>query len=186
MSTDFNHRGCPRPTVSLPEEASIPYPVYTSMQGKYFLGQTELLTLGQGSHAWGQLYNPPCSDVKFYVSFVSISNFSDHPITAEIWFNANPLEMGVYSSSVSPANTSLSPLPKNQVKIKSGQFVCDYPTGGVNVYDRIVPPQSTLAMDKDGKFIFGSPGNYTVFLKSPSCHMLAEARIAFGWWEDKV
>ncbi len=185
MNSEYHAKDCPQPALFIPEQACIPYPTYTSMEGKYFLGQTELLALGQGTHAWGELCNPPCGNINLYVSFVGISNFSDEPLTAEIWFNASPLDMGTFSSRVTAANTALCPPPRNQVKIRSGQFGCETPTGGINAYDRIVPPYSTLSMDKDGKFIFGPGGNYLVFLSAPSCRKLVEARISFGWWEDK-
>lgn len=185
MNSEYPAKGCPSPVPFIPEQASIPYSTYVAMQGKYFLGQTELLTLGQGTYAWGELCNPLSGTNNLYVSFVGISNFSDVPLIAEIWFNANPLDMGAFSSRVTSANTALFPPPKNQVRIRSGQFGCETPTGGINAYDRIVPPHSTLSMDKDGRFIFGPGGNYLVFLKAPCCSKLVEARISFGWWEDK-
>lgn len=166
------------------ETISIAYPIEKSWEGKYFLGQTELLVFGKGTNAWGALCNPPCAATNLYVSQATISNFSDSPITAEIWFNVNPMEMSGCSSIISPSDTSICPPPKNMVKIRCGQFIYETPTGGLNVYDRIVPPNSTLSMEKDGKFVFPPGGNYLVFLTAPSCHELFEARIAFGWWEE--
>ena len=47
---------------------------------------------------------------------------------------------------------------------------------------RIVPPQSTLVSDEDGKFIFPSGGSFVILLISPN-HESVKAEIAFGWFE---
>ncbi|AHF08627.1 hypothetical protein DESME_10385 [Desulfitobacterium metallireducens DSM 15288] len=47
------------------------------------------------------------------------------------------------------------------------QNVTGVPLGGVNVFDRIVPPGATLVSEEDGKFIFPSGGNWVLFLTSP-------------------
>ena len=36
-----------------PQVVSLPNPFAKSVEGKYFLGQTEILTLGDEIHSWG-------------------------------------------------------------------------------------------------------------------------------------
>ena len=73
-----------------PQEAvNIPVSLFKSMQGKYFVGQTETLWVGNGSNAWAGLVNPCNSDVNLYANVFTISNFSDEYLTAEIWLNTN-------------------------------------------------------------------------------------------------
>ena len=71
------------------EVVSIPVSLFESMQGKYFVGQTETLWVGNGLNAWAGLVNPCNSDVNLYANVFTISNFSDDYLTAEIWLNTN-------------------------------------------------------------------------------------------------
>ena len=41
-----------------PQAVSLPNPFAQSVAGKYFLGQSEILTLGEGKYSWGGLINP--------------------------------------------------------------------------------------------------------------------------------
>jgi len=58
------------------------------------------------------------------------------------------------------------------------------PECGINVYERIVPPNTTLVGEEDGKFIESPRGNYIVVIKSSSSK-LDKAIVAFGWWEKE-
>lgn len=49
-------------------------------------------------------------------------------------------------------------------------------------FRRIVPPQSTLTSDEDGKFIFPPGGSFIIFLISPNNEII-ESEVAFGWFE---
>jgi len=167
------------------EVVSIPVSLSRSMQGKYFVGQTDTLVVGDGSNAWAGLVNPHNSNVYLYANVFTISNFSDDYITAEIWLNTNISEEGVISHNVSPTNTAIRPLPKNKVNIRFVQSTTAVPEHGVNVYERIVPPNTTLVGEEDGKFIEPSGGNYVIVLKSSSLK-LDKVIVAFGWWENST
>ena len=164
------------------KSVNIPNPLYQSLQGRYFVGETETIRLGKGKNAWGGLINPLNSGVDLYVNAFTITNHSNKPITAEIWFNPEPLGNPSISNKVTPANTTLSPLPKPRVKIGYAELIDGFPKKGVNSFKRIVPPQSTLVSDEDGKFIFPSGGSFVIFLISPN-HESVKAEIAFGWFE---
>ena len=167
------------------EVASIPISLYKSMQGKYFVGQTEALWVGNGSNAWAGLINPNKSGVNLHANVLTISNFSNEYLTAEIWLNTNLIENGTIAHKVSPANTTLLPMLKNKVNIRYVQSTTEVPQGGVNVFERIVPPNGTLVSEEDGKFIEPPGGNYFVFIKSSSSQPVRVV-VAFGWWEEPI
>ncbi|PFH68526.1 hypothetical protein COI61_27965 [Bacillus cereus] len=164
---------------------NIPNPLFQSLQGRYFVGQTETIHLGERKNAWGGLVNPFHSNVNLFVNAFTITNHSDKPFTAEIWFN--PILPGkiIISDKVAPANTTLSPLPKPKIKIEFAELVEGFPKKGVNIFKRIVPPQSTLTSDEDGKFIFSCGESFIIFLISPDNEII-ESEIAFGWFEKKI
>ena len=171
----------------LPEVVSVPNPLNKSLQGKYFAGQTELLTFSNTTNAWGALINPTGSGINLFANVFTISNLSDQAFLVQIWFNTNLPGTGSVSSKVSPANTALVPLPVPKVQIQFNQNVSGIPVGGVNVFDRIVPPGATLASEEDGKFIFPQGGNWSLFLTSPGPTAVSlSAIVALGWWEEKT
>jgi hypothetical protein len=167
------------------EVVSIPISLFKSMQGEYFVGQTEDLWVSNESNAWAGLVNPRNSDVNLYVNVFTISNFSDEYLTAEIWLNINSSEKGEISHKVSPTNTTLKPLPENEVDIRFIKSTTKVPKSGVNVYERIVPPNTTLVSEEDGKFIEPPGGSYVVVIKSSSSK-LHKVIVAFGWWEKPI
>ncbi|MDD3224355.1 MAG: DUF6143 family protein [Clostridium sp.] len=165
------------------EVVSNPVSLFKSMQGKYFVGQTEALKVGNGLSAWCGLVNPRNSDVNLYANVFTVSNFSDDYLTAEIWLNTNVPEEASVSHNVSPTNTALKMLPENEVDIRFAELKTMIPKAGVNVYKRIVPPHTTLVGEEDGKFIEKPGGNYVVVVKA-QCLKFDKIIVAFGWWEE--
>ncbi|OYD56411.1 hypothetical protein CGZ90_17670 [Fictibacillus aquaticus] len=161
---------------------NIPNPLYQSLQGRYFVGQTEHILFGKGKNGWGGLFNPFKSDVNLFVNAFTITNHSEQPFEAEIWFNPVSPGKPKVSKNVTPANTALTPLPKPEVKIAYAEFVDGTPKEGVMAFRRIVPPQSTLTSDEDGKYIFPPGGSFIIFLTSPNNEII-QAEVAFGWFE---
>lgn len=169
--------------ISRPEEVvSIPVPLFKSIEGKYFVGQTEALKVGNGMSALAGLVNPHDSGVNLYANVFTISNFSDEYLTAQIWLNTNFPEESKVSKKVSPTNTALEPLPQNKVDIRFVESTKESPKDGVNVYERIVSPHTTLVGEEDGKFIEPPEGNYTLVVKGSSSNTI-KVIVAFGWWE---
>lgn len=129
------------------------------------------------------MVNPCRSGVNLNANVFTISNFSSEYLTAEVWLNTSFDEKGAISNKVSSANTALRPIPENQVKIRYVQSTSELPQGGVNVYQRIVTPNTTLVSEEDGKFIEPPGGNYTIYIKSSS-PQLVKVVVALGWWES--
>jgi hypothetical protein len=167
------------------EVVSIPVDLSKSMQGKYFVGQSDALLVGDGSSAWAGLVNPHNSYIDLFVNVFTVSNFSDDILTAEIWLNKNIEDEGVISHKVSPTNTAIRPLPQNKAELRFVQSTTAIPENGVNVYERIVPPHTTLIGEEDGKFIEAPGGSYVVVLRSSSSK-LDKAIVALGWWENST
>ena len=168
--------------IKLQEVVSIPVSLSKSMKGKYFVGQTETLWVGNGSNAWAGLVNPCNSGVNLYANVFTISNFSDDYLTAEIWVNTSFPKKSCVSHKISTTNTALKPLPKNKVNIRFIESTPMIPENGVNVYERIVPPNTTLVGEEDGKFIEPPGGSYVLVIKSSSSKC-DKVIVAFGWWE---
>lgn len=169
----------------LPQVVNIPNPLYKSLQGKYFIGQTQTLFVDNGKNAWAGLINPANSGRDLFFNVFTISNFSSSDtITAELWLNTTPPGDPAVSSLVSPTNTELYPTPSPKVVLQYVQSTDGTPSGGVNILDRIVPPNTTLVSEEDGKIIIPPGGNVLMFLKS-SAGKTIEGIVAFGWWEKE-
>lgn len=173
-----------QPSKPLQQVVDITNPLYQSLQGKYFIGQTPTLLVGNGSNAWAALSNPPDSHKNLFFNVFTISNFSSNIISAELWLNTVLSKDLASSSLISPANTAFAPKPDHKVQLLYVQSTGETPSGGVNIFDRIVPPYTTLASEEDGKIIIPPAGNVLLFLKS-SCHETINAIVAYGWWETR-
>ncbi len=163
---------------------NFPNPLYQSLQGKYFIGQTPELFVGNGSNAWAALVNPDNSCRNLFFNVFTVSNFSSTIIKAELWLNTGPTGNPAVSSSVSPTDTALLPKPEHKVLLQYVQSTDETPSGGVNILDRIVPPDTTLVSEEDGKIIVPPGGNVLLFLRSSSGETI-NAIIAYGWWETR-
>lgn len=169
----------------LPEVVNIPNPLYQSLQGKYFIGQSSTLFCSNASNAWAGLINPENSHRNLFFNVFTISNFSSGGvITAQLWLNTTPPGDPAASSLVSPVNTALCPEPCPKVLLQYVQSTGETPSGGVNILDRIVPPNTTLVSEEDGKIIIPSGGNILLFLKSSGIEKI-NSIVAFGWWESQ-
>jgi hypothetical protein len=163
---------------------NIPISLFESIEGRYFVGQTELLNFGNGTNAVGRLFNPTNSRVNLFVNVITISNLTQTDFLAQIWFNAKLPEIGTVSRLVTPANTALCPRPRPEVVLQFAQNLQGTPIGGVNPFDRVIPPITTVVDEEDGKFILPPGGSFAIFLVGQGSISL-QARIAFGWWETR-
>ncbi|HCJ55943.1 hypothetical protein SDC9_134440 [bioreactor metagenome] len=160
--------------------------VYHSYIGKYFLGQTDIITFGDGHHAWGGLINPAKSNVNMFLNAYTISNFSNQPITAEGWLSSTLPGKGKASPYFASGNQSITPPPIPNVEIQNASFVSKKPTGGTYAFVRRIEPNLTLTKhDFQGMYIIPPNSSFVLFFLSPEKEQ-AHVRVAFGWWEEKI
>ncbi|MCW2279397.1 DUF6143 family protein [Heliophilum fasciatum] len=161
-------------------------PTLQSILGNYFIGQTEEMAIAGNNHGWAALKNPIHSGVNLFFDIFTITNYWGTPITAEIWLNPKLPGLGMPTPYVTPANLTISPPPKPKVKLLFASPVPGRPTGGINVFDRIVTPYSTLVSDSSKGGIILGPGDvFAVFLR-PQGEQKIPVRVVFSWWEEKV
>ena len=172
---------------NLLKTVDVPIELYKSLQGKYFVGYADNLTFGQGTGAWGRLYNPKNSRVNLHVNVWTVSDISESPYRAEFWFNAVAPGIPVDSDSVTTSNFVINPLPEPKIKLQSASDVTEEPYGGVEAFIRIGQPGTTLVETENGKFIFPPGGSFMIFLSNQeNPEVRASGRIAFGWWEEEI
>jgi hypothetical protein len=170
-----------------PKEVTIlPENVYHSYLGDYFLGQTDIISLGGGYNGWGGLVNPPDSKVNLFLNAYTITNYSNEPLTAEAWLSGILPGSGKTSPYFAAGNQSIIPPPMPKVEIKNASFVSGKPRGGTYAFVRRVEPIVTLTKhDFQGMFIIPPGSSFSLFFLSPGNRQVY-ARVAFGWWEEKA
>jgi hypothetical protein len=179
---DMNERKTEIPV----EIVDIMSPGWNSRLGKYFIGQTGELHLGDRLSAWGGIINPSCSGVNLYFDIFTITNFGEKSFTAEIWLNALPPQINTRASQVVPSNQSITPPPKPQAFMVQADYLKEELKEGTNIFDRIVTPNSTLVSDShQGSIIIGQGGSFSILLKAPRSEMTT-ATIVLTWWEEKT
>ncbi len=181
---------CPRPSIhksTMEYTVDVPINLAKSLEGKYFVGYADNLTFGEGTSTWARLYNPPRSGVNLHVTVWTVSDVSESPFRAQIWFNSTPPGTPQESKLVTPSNTALCPLPQPRIKLQYAVNVTGEPCGGIKAFVRRGLPETTLVDDEQGKFIFPPGGSFLIFLSNPETPtQSASGRIAFGWWEEPI
>lgn len=168
------------------EVVDITSPAMNSMLGRYFIGQTGMLNFGNNYDAWGGIVNPIYSGVNIYFDIFTITNFSSLSFTGEIWLNAKPPRRVKASSTVTPSNQAIFPPPKPKAVMGYADHVAESLTNGVNIFGRIVPPNSTLVSDSHkGSIIIGPGGSFSILLKSPGPQNI-NGTIVLTWWEERI
>lgn len=167
--------------------ASMPFALYLSLQGKYFVGSAEELEFGNGKNSWVGLFNPTNSDVNLHVYFWQVANTGPSPIRAQIWFNSDPLGRPTRVTTVTPGNTALYPVPRPRVKLLQANNVINEPKGGIKAFVRRAQSGITIGDVEDGKFIFPPGGSFLIFLSNPETPAQpAKASVCYAWWEEGI
>lgn len=171
----------------IPQAADMPYALYQSLLGKYFVGFAADVQFSNGKYGWAGLVNPAHSCVNLHVYVWTVTNFGIYPLSAEIWFNAKTPGGAVTSDYITPANTAISPLPQPKVKIWQANNVNgDLPFGN-SIFTRKVPSEVTIVGEENGGFIFPPGGSFSVLLSDADASSKAGiANVAFGWYEEGI
>lgn len=167
--------------------AGMPYALYLSLQGKYFLGASDELEFGNGESAWAGLFNPNNSGVNLHVYSWQVANTGQSPIRAQIWFNSHPSGNPTRVTTITPGNTTICPPPKPRIRFFEATDVTNEPVGGVKAFVRRVLPDVTVGDEEVGKFIFPPGGSFLIFLSNPETPSEpAAATVGYSWWEEKI
>lgn len=185
-----NYNNC-NASISLPnpitQVADMPYPLYLSLQGKYFVGYADEMEFGRGSMAWAGLFNPPNSGVNLHVYVWTVTDIGKEPLIAQILFNTLPPGRPIRSELVTPANTAICPLPKPKIKLLQASNVTGEPRGGQKLSTLKVNPEVTIAKEEEGQLIFPPGGSFVITISNAKASSEAgQGRVAFGWWEEKI
>jgi hypothetical protein len=168
------------------EVVDITSPAMNSMLGRYFIGQTGMLNFGNNYNAWGGIINPTYSGVNLYFDIFTITNFSSQNFTGEIWLNAKPPKKVKTTYTVTPSNQAISPPPKPKAIMEYADYMTESLTKGVNIFGRIVAPNSTLVSDSHkGSIIIAPGGSFSILLKSSEPQNI-KGTIVLTWWEEKI
>jgi len=168
------------------EVVDITSPAMNSMLGRYFIGQTGLLNFGNQCNAWGGIINPNNSGVNLFFDIFTITNFSNQNFVGDIWLNAKPPMKAMTSATVTPSNQAILPPPRPKAVMVYADYLTDSLTSGVNIFGRIVTPNSTLVSDSHkGSIIIGQGGSFSILIRSPGPHNITGS-IVLTWWEEKV
>lgn len=159
---------------------------WNSRLGRYFIGQTEKLYLGNQFDAWGGIINPSHSGVNLYFDIFTVTNFGTQSFNAEIWLNAVPTYGATTLSTITPSNQSIFPPPRPKAFMEQTDYMSESLAGGVNIFNRIVTPNSTLVSDShQGSIIIGQGGTFSILLK-PLEREMNTAAIVLTWWEERI
>lgn len=177
--------------ISLPnpitQVADMPYPLYLSLQGKYFVGYADDMVFKNRSIAWAGLINPYNSGVNLHLYVWTVTNIGKEPLIAEIWFNTLFPGKVKQSEFVTPANTALCPLPKSRIKLLQANNVINQPKGDNKISATKVTPEVTIAKEEEGQLIFPPGGSFIISLSNfETSTQIGQGRVAFGWWEEKI
>lgn len=165
---------------------NITSPALNSRNGKYFIGQTGPLNFGNLYNAWSGIINPIDSAVNLYIDIFTITNFSTQSFIGEIWLNVHSPKNAVVSPTIISSNQSISPAPKPKAVMKYIDYFAEPLIRGVNIFGRIVAPNSTLVSDShNGSIIIGPGGSFSILLK-PSTYQYITGTIVLTWWEEAI
>ncbi|CAM4412656.1 DUF6143 domain-containing protein [Paenibacillus alkaliterrae] len=158
-------------------------PHIKSLQGKYFLGETDQLNPTDSNRTWGALINPPHSGVHLYFDVYVLSNLSDDNLVSQICFCSSLPQHGKQSHEVSTANLAMHPKTVPQGQIQFGSHLDTSALEAVPVSTRVIPAYSTVSSEKAGHWIIG-PGRAILFTLTSAMDHPAPSVISFGWWEE--
>lgn len=163
--------------------ASMPYALYQSELGRYFIGETiPLSPTAPSTDSIAALVNPAASARNIYVNVITILNPSATAVTADFYLKST-LPVGTsISTLVSCTNLTLNPQPIHYGQVEYLASASNTPpTDGVSIFSRIVAPSSTEIVD-GGQIILPPGQSLIVYLNGLTS--TSNVVVAFGWWEE--
>lgn len=173
------------PRNTMGKTVNLPIELYESIQGRYFVGYADNLSLSSSS-AWARLYNPRLSGVNLFVDRWTVASTADSPFCAHFWFNADP-PGNAQSALVLPANQAFRPRPQAHVSMQKASSVYSEPDGGTEAFRHQAYPGVTLMGSENGRLIFPPGDSFLIYVTlTESVCSPASVRITFGWWEERI
>ncbi len=168
-----------------PQTAAMPYSLYRSLKGQYFMGYADNMYFEMDKSAWAMLYNPQDSGVNLFVNVWTMTDLYEPPTRVQIWFNSRMPGDAMESPLLTTVNFTMQPQPKPKAKLVQASNVTGEPDGGAKAYARRSLPGETIVKEEEGKIILPPGGNITVFISnSEGVNIPAYTRVAYGWWEE--
>ncbi|MGO4548385.1 DUF6143 family protein [Paenibacillus sp. 2TAB23] len=158
--------------------------LHHSLQGKYFVGETDQLNPTDANRTWGALVNPLHSDVHLYLDLYVLSNLSDDKLVSQICFCSSLPSHGMQSHEIASANLALHPAPLPLGQIQFGSGLDTTALAATPVSTRVIPSYSSISSEKAGHWIIG-PGKAILFTLTSAMNHPAPAVISVGWWEGR-
>lgn len=181
----------PNDYVEVSEDA--PFPVTTSnislqksIDQKYFIGQTESLTLSTTTNGYAELFNPSDSGINVHVNVWTVSNTTASETTnfvARMYFGGETTDVKTESTLVTSTNLT-TPVSIPKAKIRYVSNTASFPSAGLQAFTRRIPGIATIVDVEDGKFIIPPGKAFSISLTNGTAS--ANCRVAFGWWEKTV
>ena len=154
--------------------------------GKYFIGQTEELHFGNQLNAWSGIINPRYSGVNLYFDIFTITNYSENYFDAEIWLNAESPSYDTKLATITSSNQSVMPPHKPNAYVLQREYMNEDLKKGIDIFGRIVSPNSTLVSDShQGSIIIGPGGSFSILLRSRGWEIVTST-IVLTWWEERI
>lgn len=161
-------------------------PLRKSIEKKYFLGQSESLSLSGATNGYAEIYNPPDSGVNLHLAVWTVSNTTTDAavnFVARAYFGAEIADAKTESALFTCVNL-IAPVPVPKAKIRYVSGTASTPSAGLEGYTRRIPGVSTIVSDESGKFII--PPGKAFALAVTAATAAATCRVAFGWWEEEA
>lgn len=172
--------------IDLPEEiVDLTNSGWNARLGRYFIGQTEELHFGNQFTAWSGIINPRYSGVDLYFDIFTITNYGEDYFDAEIWLNAETPSGDTKLSTITSSNQSITLPQKPKAYMLQSEYMKGDIKNGVDIFGRIVTPNSTLVSDShQGSIIIGPGGSFSILLRARGRDIVAST-IVLTWWEER-
>jgi len=168
------------------QTVTIPFDLYQSFLGRYYIGRTPTLTLRPGCNCWGGLANPDDSPVNLFVDLISVNGLSPVSCCARIWLNTTLFGRIFVSPFVTLANTAVNPTPYSNALFSYAQNLRIAPFNGDSLAAEVVRPLSALRDSFGGKVIIPPGGSIIIYLSLLDSGGCLNCEVSCRWWEKET
>lgn len=165
---------------------SIPFDLYQSFLGRYYIGRTPTLTLRPGCNCWAGLVNPDDSPVNLFIDSVTVASVSPFSCCARIWLNTTLFGLISVSPFVTLANTAINPMPNSNALLSYAQNLSMAPFNGGSLAGAVVRPMGTLTEDFGGKVVVPPGGSIIIYLSLADPRGCLNCEVGCRWWERET